>query len=177
MNPLTQYNNSLLSSEARASRAGYLFRSFIEFQVAADSVEYFLIDIPVGIDVYGFSRFAQVTGDTVFSQFLTCTGFTPAAESAIAQNFDRRQSQTKKTGDCILRRVTSPTGIIEQSQESEIFVSTTPVRAASIQTEVGAQPAFDNTEYPLFAYRDPAGNNPATVKLTLFWQELPNGRS
>lgn len=166
-----------LADEANASRVGNLYRAFLTVTVTAGTTAYFALDIPADLEVFGFTRFTEVSGDTVTSQFLTCTGFSNGAGSMAGLNFDRRSSQTSKTGQVTLREVTSPTGTIAHSPDSEIFVSTTPVRSASVQTEAGAQPAFDDTELPLFGYTNEAGNNDADVTIYLFWQELTPGVS
>lgn len=155
-----------------ASRQGNLYRGFWQGTVPATSTREFVIDIPAGIDLFGFSRISGVGARTLFSTFLSCTGFVSAEGPIDGRSFDRRTGR-KSVSQCKIHRASSLSGVIQHSPRTEIFIADTgAIRAPSSQTEAGALPAFDENELPAFRYENESGTA-ATLSLYLFWQELP----
>jgi hypothetical protein len=76
-----------------------------------------------------------------------------------------------RTGRII--RAATVSGVLQHSPAAPLSVATaTAQRVPSVQTEVGAIPAFDSGELPGFQYINATGN-PAQLKLYLFWREVP----
>lgn len=174
-NPLSQYNTEDLFVEQAASRGGFLFRAFIEDTIPDGATRDYVIDIPVGVDVFGFFRGQEIDGNTCTSQFLTCTSFTGATPEMQGLNFDRTEDYPL-TAQSVVKRASAVSGVLAHTGASTQYVASGgPVRAPSNQTVAGAQPRFRNgKEYPLFRYVNTGGAD-ASLILTLFWQELPNG--
>lgn len=175
-NPLSQYNTERLVSSERASRDANLFRGFRTVSIPASTTYEFVIDIPAGIDIFGFTRSTEVVEGEVEGTFLTCTGFTDSGDAAaVGLNFDRRAGRRDNALSSVLR-VTALTGIITHSPAALIVApSTGPTTGVSVQTVAGAQPAFDSSEIPAFRYENLNATNAVIIKLSLFWQELANG--
>lgn len=157
----------------RASRLGNLYRGFWQGTVPFGTTTEFAIDIPAGLDLFGFTRISTAKTASLYSTFLSCTGFVSAEGPIDGLSFDRRIGK-KSVSQCKIHRVSSLSGALLHSPEAELFVPTTgSVRAPSSQTEAGAQPAFDINELPAFRYENKSADTDALLALYLFWQELP----
>lgn len=156
---------------AAASRDGTLYRGFWQGIVAGGTSEEFVIDIPPGVEMFGFVRTSQVEDESLRMEFLSCTGFVSAEGPIDGLSLDRRTGK-KSVSQCKLHRVSSLTGVIVHSPVIALTVQTsTATRLPSVQTEIGAQPGFDENELPAFRYTNDTGGD-ARLALYLFWQEL-----
>jgi len=155
-----------------SARLGNLYRGFWEGTVPANTTYDFVIDMPEGLDLFGFTRISTAVDVSLYTTFLSCTGFVSAEGPIDGLSFDRRQGK-KSVSQCKIHRASSLSGVVTHSPEQLLFVpSTGSVRAPSAQTEAGALPAFDSQEIPAFRYENKSGS-PSTLTLYLFWQELP----
>lgn len=156
----------------RASRLGNLYRGFWQGTLPAGTTYEFVLDVPAGLDLFGFTRVSTARDESIYSTFLSCTGFVSAEGPIDGLSFDRRTGR-KSVSQCKIHRASSLSGIVVHSPETELFVPTTgAVKEPSVQTEVGAQPAFDSNELAAFRYENKSGGD-ALLTLYLFWQELP----
>lgn len=162
-----------LSIEAQSLNAT-LYRGFWEGTIATGTNRDFVLDIPPGFDLLGFVRSSQVRDETITTRFLTCTGYTSAEGPIVGRSLDRRSGR-KSDSQASIHRASALTGVIQHSPEIELSVQTaTATRTATVQTEAGALPAFDETELPAFRYTNASGAT-ARLSLYLFWAELPQG--
>jgi hypothetical protein len=157
-----------------ASRLSNLYRGFWQGSIPANTTYNFVIDIPEGIDLFGFTRISTALENTLFTTFLSCRSFVSAEGPIDGLSFDRRLGK-RNTSQCKIHRASSLSGVVTHSPETGLIVPATGAttnRSPSSQTEAGAQPAFDITEIPAFRYENKTG---AIAKLDfyIFWQELP----
>lgn len=153
------------------SRDSTLYRGFWQGTIAGGTVEEFVIDVPAGVDMFGIVRTSQVEDESVRTEFLSCTGFVSAEGPIDGLSLDRRTGK-KSVSQCKIHRASSLSGVIVHSPEIALSVQTaTATRLPTVQTEAGAQPAFDVNELPAFRYTNDTGGD-ARLALYLFWQEL-----
>lgn len=169
--PLNQAD-AMLADPGVASLDGTLYRGFWEGSIPGNTTYDFVIDIPAGLELFGFTRTSTVQDESLSTRFLSATGFTSAQGPIDGLSFDRRTGR-KSISQCKIHRASSLSGVLTHSPAAPLAVTTaTTSRVPSIQTEAGAIPAFDENEIPAFRYVN-ATVNPAQLKLYLFWREVP----
>ena len=169
--PLNQAD-AMLADPGVAALDGTLYRGFWEGSLPGNTTYNFVIDIPAGLDLLGFSRITTVQDQSISSRFISVTGFTSAQGPITGLSFDRRAGR-KSVSQCAIHRAATVSGVLQHSPAAPLSVATaTAQRVPSVQTEVGAIPAFDSGELPGFQYINATGN-PAQLKLYLFWREVP----
>lgn len=160
---------------AQASRDGNLYRAFDTIAIAAGVTVNLVLDIPVGVDVFGFSRFTEVAGGTCQGQFFMVSGFTSSSEIMAGLNFDQREDNGHPSLSK-LHRASAVAGEVAFGPLNEFFVGTSAAaRAPASQTEAGAQPSLDHSSLACFRYTN-TSNDTASLNMLLFFQELPNGK-
>lgn len=164
-----------LASVKRASRDGTLFRGFWQDDIPPLTAYDLVLDIPDGIDLFGFTRITSAGAVSIYTTFFTVTSFVSADGPYIGRSLDRRKGQRSNSLSAI-HRASSVAGGVQQDPEVELYVATAgPVRAPSGQTETGAQPAFDSSEMPMFRLENKDDTITAKATLYIFWQELKKG--
>lgn len=164
-----------LTSVKRASRDATLFRGFWQDDIAPLTTYDLVLDIPAGVDLFGFTRITSARTTTIHTTFFTVTSFVSAEGPFFGRTLDRRAGRAANSLAAI-HRASSVSGELQHDPEAELYVATAgPVRAPSGQTETGAQPAFDSSELPMFRLENRDDTLTANVSLYIFWQELKKG--
>lgn len=161
-----------LTSIAATSVNGILYRGFFEGTIDGGTTRDMVLDIPAGFDVFGFVRTTQVRDETITTRFLTCTSFTPTGlVDEHGLSLDRRSGR-KSSSQATIQEASALVGALNHSPEIELsVVQATATRTATIQTEAGALPAFDETELPVFRYINATGAS-ARYAFYLLWSEM-----
>lgn len=168
---IANHAEALMGDIGLASRNGTLFRGFWQDAIPGETTYDFVIDVPAGIDLFGFVRVSETLTETIKTTFLTCTGYTSAEGPISGLSLDRREGR-RSVSQGKIHRASAITEPLQHSPERTLYVGTPgPARAPSSQTDAGAEPAFDSTELPVFRYEN-TGAQPTTVSFYLFWQEL-----
>ena len=78
-----------------SARLGNLYRGFWEGTVPANTTYDFVIDMPEGLDLFGFTRISTAVDVSLYTTFLSCTGFVSAEGPIDGLSFDRRQGKVR----------------------------------------------------------------------------------
>lgn len=158
-----------LSDPSTASRTGTIYRSYFFDNDVVDGTYLFVIDIPEGVKLIGFTRFTNIEQGSATSEFLVCSGFTADTFNRKGFNFDETLEDESQ---CTLRQATALSGVQERTPPMPIVSPTTgPLRAPSVQSEQDYLPTFDSTHLPAFRYIFTGG--PADFfSIQLTWQEI-----
>jgi hypothetical protein len=161
------------ASVEQASRDGNLFRAFFQGSVPDSTTYYFVLDIPEGVSLIGFSRFIEVEEGSIRSRFGVGTGFGAIQETYDAHNFKVAGGQASRAQ---MRRVTGPVDLEFHSPDRLLAAPTTgPTRIPSNQTDVGAQVTMDSEHLPFFTITNLSTTQARECTLFLAWQELVKG--
>lgn len=150
------------------SRQGRVVRSFWQGSIPSATTYNFILNIPVGKQIYGLVRDQTIFDGTVNISFNVGGTYSAVAQSMAEFNLDEVDGYTPV---CTLDRVTGLTGQSQRTTEFMMSPSTGPVRSASTQTATSAHPRFDSTTKPVFSYQNPGGA-PVSLWLTLLWEEV-----
>lgn len=170
--------DSLIESDsAVSSRYSDFYRAWWSGQIPANTTYDFPIEIPEGIDLFGFSRVTTVLDGRVNTSFLVGGEWSPGDVEYTQKGylFDERNGGVRSQPS--LLRVTGLSGASTRTPAIPIIApSTGAVRTPSAQTESGLIPSFRAPHYPVFRYQNPGGSA-VQLYLQVTWQEMesPNG--
>jgi len=155
---------------AYLSRLGRGYRAFWAGSVPASTTYDFVLQPPVGVQIYGISRSQTVLDGRLNIQFAVGGTYATTAGSPIAGfNYDELLEDTAQSQ---LLRVTDLTGASQRTSGGPIIAPATgPIRTSAAQTEAGFHPRFDNTRFPVFRYTNP-DSAPVQLWIDLAWEEV-----